>query len=66
LVDNTANLLYNRDIATKEQMMTVFIVTMDRVIYAVFDSRAKAKAYIKEVFVESQQHLAHIQEERVL
>ena len=46
--------------------MTVFIVTMDRVIYAVFDSHAKAKAYIKEVWIESQQHLAHIQEERVL
>jgi len=47
-------------------MMTVFIVTMDRVIYEVFDSRVKAEAYIKEVFVESQQHLAYIQEERVL
>jgi hypothetical protein len=47
-------------------MMTVFIVTMDRVIYAVFDSRVKAENYVKEVFVESQQHLAYIQEERVL
>jgi hypothetical protein len=46
--------------------MTVFIVTMDRVIYSVFDSRAKAEAYVKEVWIESQQHLAHIQEERVL
>jgi hypothetical protein len=46
--------------------MTVFIVTMDRVIYSVFDSKAKAEAYVKEVWIESQQHLAHIQEERVL
>jgi hypothetical protein len=46
--------------------MTVFIVTMDRVIYAVFDSRARAEAYIKETWVETYQHLAHIHEERVL
>jgi hypothetical protein len=46
--------------------MTVFIVTMDRVIYSVFCSRARAEAYIKEVWLESVQHLAHIQEERVL
>jgi hypothetical protein len=46
--------------------MTVFIVTMDRVIYSVFCSRARAEAYIKEVWIESEQHLAHIQEERVL
>jgi hypothetical protein len=39
---------------------------MDRVIYSVFDSRAKAEVYIKETWIESQQHLAHIQEERVL
>jgi hypothetical protein len=65
LVDNPANLLYNRDTQGSTEM-TVFIVTMDRVIYAVFDSHAKAKAYIKEVWIESQQHLAHIQEERVL
>ena len=53
-------------VSNKEQTLTVFIVTMDRVIYAVFDSRAKAEAYIKEVWIESQQHRAHIQEERVL
>jgi hypothetical protein len=46
--------------------MTVFIVTMDRVIYAVFDSRAKAEAYVKETWIETHQHLAYIQEERVL
>jgi hypothetical protein len=46
--------------------MTVFIVTMDRVIYSVFCSRARAEAYIKEVWIESYQHLAQIREERVL
>jgi hypothetical protein len=46
--------------------MTVFIVTMDRVIYSVFCSRARAEAYVKETWIESHQHLAHIQEERVL
>jgi len=46
--------------------MTVFIVTMDRVIYSVFGSRLQAEAYIKETWIESQQHLAHVQEERVL
>jgi hypothetical protein len=45
--------------------MTVFIVTMDRVIYGVFDSRDKAEAYIKDVWLESKQHLAVIQQERV-
>jgi hypothetical protein len=66
LVDSLAVWCYNNGIATKEQAMTVFIVTMDRVIYAVFDSRVKAENYIKEVFVESQQYLAYIQEEHVL
>jgi hypothetical protein len=46
--------------------MTVFIVTMDRVIYSVFCSRPRAEAYIKDMWIESHQHLAHIQEERVL
>jgi hypothetical protein len=53
-------------VSNKEQTLTVFIVTMDRVIYSVFGSRPQAEAYIKETWIESQQHLAHIQEERVL
>jgi hypothetical protein len=53
-------------VSSKEQTLTVFIVTMDRVIYSVFCSRPRAEAYIKEVWIESEQHRAHIQEERVL
>jgi hypothetical protein len=45
--------------------MTVFIVTMDRVIYGAFSSHDKAEAYIKDVWLESVQHLAVIQQERV-
>jgi|LauGreDrversion4_2_1035121.scaffolds.fasta_scaffold2516591_1 hypothetical protein len=46
--------------------MTVFIVQHDRVIYSVFDSRAKAEAYINDTWVESFQSQVHIVEEKVL
>jgi hypothetical protein len=45
--------------------MKVFIVQHDRVIYSVFDSRDKAEAYIKDVWLESVQHQVCIVEEIV-
>ena len=45
--------------------MKVFIVQHDRVIYSVFDSRDKAEAYIKEVWLESMHYQVRILEEIV-
>lgn len=46
--------------------MKVYIVSYDGVIYSVHSTRAKAEAYIAEVWLERVQPSIRIQEEKVL